>query len=100
MLAAVLHYMRASGWETRSFTRDKVSGLPKGIYTRKGGYQVTYTKRDNSLGYKLKETIEEVLAFHARAEAGEIDHEIDDDCEREGTEHDATDAVEYSGIAD
>ena len=49
MLAAVLHHLRASGFEEAPRC-SKPAGLPKGIRTRKGGgYIVKYTKASGSI---------------------------------------------------
>ena len=65
MLTAVLHLLRASGFE-KAPLRSKPANLPKGIWQRKdGGCIVKHKKANGSSGYKYRPTLDAAVAFLA-----------------------------------
>ena len=61
MIAAVLHFMHSGGFE--SSHQNRAEDLPKGVWSRKSGYLVTWIKPDGSKGYKTCKDLDEVASF-------------------------------------
>ena len=76
MIAAMLHYLRTSGFNDVT-PKSSVGNLPKGIHRHKHGYVVKFMKPSGAAGYKLcKESVDEAIAFQAHVE--EDDEEGED----------------------
>ena len=90
MIAVVLHFIRAQGFEDAT-TKPRAPDLPKGIHKRKASFICKYTKPCGSVGYKTQKTLEDAVAFIMDPEHGEGKGDKDDSCGKDGTPPAASD---------